>query len=398
MADNLGFSGMNMSRTFPDRTQADITKEDIQALQNSSGQLYDAYEKSGDYGNNQSKSYQDFMAAKKQLYSAHESFQENAFLERAKSGGFNAWEKYHGLNQGAILAAATGDTSFVAGNPAAAQAAAAASPNVVAGGAPAGQTAAQGLQQPTANLGMGAPQQNSYQQNPYLDQQAQAITNQMNSNWSRNLAPSIRSGAMAAGGFGGSRQGVVEANGLNDLNQGLGNSLSNLYGGAWNQQQSNNLQQQNINNQSRSINNSYDLGLRSSDLGFANLDANIYQNNFGNQMTAAQFGMNAYNTMGNQNTQATNAATTVQNQPLNYFNSASDKTNGMANGYGSQTNSQNMPGNPMAGALGGAQLGQQLYNQFMGPSVQDNGYSTGTGSAYAGTTTDGVWSPNRRGM
>lgn len=248
-----------------------------------------------------------------------------------------------------------------------------------------------------SNLGFSSQQ--TQQQNPYLDQQAQAITNQMNNNWTRNLAPSIRSGAMAAGGFGGSRQGVVEANGLNDLNQGLGNSLANLYGGAWNQQQSNNLQQQSINNQGRSISNSYDLGLRSSDLGFANLDANIYQNNFGNQMNAAQFGMNAYNTMGNQNTNATNAANTVQNQPLNYFNNASDKTNGVANGYGSQTSSQTMPGNTMAGVLGGAQLGSQLYNQFMGPSVQDNGYSTGTGSAYAGTTdSSGAWTPNRRGM
>ena len=284
------------------------------------------------------------------------------------------------------------------------------------GETPAQQPRQQTIQQSQgSNLGFGGSsisqqtQTQTQQQNPYLDQQAQAITNQMNNNWTRNLAPSIRSGAMAAGGFGGSRQGVVEANGLNDLNQGLGNSLANLYGGAWNQQQSNNLQQQGINNnyrlgmgqlqnQATSTANSYDLGLRSSDLGFANLDANIYQNNFGNQMNAAQFGMNAYNTMGNQNTQATNAATTVQNQPLNYFNNASDKTNGVANGYGSQTNSQSMPGNPMAGALGGAQLGQQLYNQFMGPSVQDNGYSTGTGSAYAGTTTDGVWSPNRRGM
>lgn len=231
-----------------------------------------------------------------------------------------------------------------------------------------------------SNLGFSSQQQ-TQQQNPYLDQQAQAITNQMNNNWSRNLAPSIRSGAMAAGGFGGSRQGVVEANGLNDLNQGLGNSLSNLYGSAWNQQQSNNLQQQGINNnyrlgmgqlqnQATSTANSYDLGLRSSDLGFANLDANIYQNNFGNQMTAAQFGMNAYNTMGNQNTQATNAATTVQNQPLNYFNNASDKTNSVANGYGSQTSSQNNPGNPMMGAVAGAQLGNQLYNQFMKPAVQ----------------------------
>ena len=80
-------------------------------------------------------------------------------------------------------------------------------------------------QQPTFqqnNLGMGTPQLQQYQKNPYLDEMAQGITSQMNDNWSRNIAPGIRSGAMNVGGFGGSRQGVVESNALNDMNRSLG--------------------------------------------------------------------------------------------------------------------------------------------------------------------------------
>lgn len=178
------------------------------------------------------------------------------------------------------------------------------------------------------------------QMNPYLDQMAGAITNQMNENWNRNLAPSIRSGAMAAGGFGGSRQGVVEANGLRDMNQTLGNSLANLYGTGWQNAQQNALQ-------SRSIDNNYDLGLRSNNLGFANLDSNN-----------AQFGANlALNTLNAQNNWAqngVNAANQMYQMPLYYqqmFNNMQNNISGQG-GSTSQTNQ----GNPGLGFLGGWQL------------------------------------------
>jgi len=171
------------------------------------------------------------------------------------------------------------------------------------------------------NLGMGQPttdvlykgqgQTQGYTKSPYLDQMAQGITAQMNDNWTRNQLPSIRSGAMAAGGFGGSRQGVIEANGLNDMNRSLGQNLTNLYGSDYNNAMGRNLQQQ-------SINNSYDLGLRSNDLGFAGLDASINQNNFGNQMQAANFGMGVYNTLNNQTQAGIQAGTNIQNTPLDY--------------------------------------------------------------------------------
>ena len=176
--------------------------------------------------------------------------------------------------------------------------------------------------------------------NPYLDPMAQSITNQMNANWTRNLLPSIRSGASAAGGFGGSRQGVVEANGLRDLNQTLGNSLANLYGTGWQNAQQNALQ-------SRSIDNSYDLGLRSNNLGYANLDSNN-----------AQFGANlALNTLNAQNNWAqngVNAANQMYQMPLYYqqmFNNMQNNISGQG-GSTSQTNQ----GNPGLGFLGGWQL------------------------------------------
>ena len=180
--------------------------------------------------------------------------------------------------------------------------------------------------------------------------------------------PSIRSGAMAAGGFGGSRQGVVEANGMNDMNRQYGQALTSMYGNDWSQQQGRNLQQQGLNNsydlglrsnelQNRSVNNSYDLGLRSSDLGFANLDANINQNNFGNQMQAANFGMGVYNTLNNQTQSGINAGTNIQNTPLDYQKYFTNSANGVGSGYSTGTTSQTNQGNPLLGALGGAQIG-----------------------------------------
>ena len=187
--------------------------------------------------------------------------------------------------------------------------------------------------------------------------------------------PSIRSGAMAAGGFGGSRQGVVEANGMNDMNRQYGQALTSMYGNDWSQQQGRNLQQQGLNNsydlglrsnelQNRSVNNSYDLGLRSSDLGFANLDANINQNNFGNQMQAANFGMGVYNTLNNQTQSGINAGTNIQNTPLDYQKYFTNSANGVGSGYSTGTTSQTNQGNPLLGALGGAVLGNQFQKNW----------------------------------
>lgn len=222
--------------------------------------------------------------------------------------------------------------------------------------------------------------------NPYLDQMAGSITNQMNDNWNRNLAPSIRSGAMAAGGFGGSRQGVVEANGLNDMNRSLGQNLSNMYGQAWQSGQQNSLQQQSINNGlnlgqqglnnsydlgMQGLSNNYDLGMRGNLLGQQSLDANINNSNFSNQLASANFGMNAYQTMMNQTQSGINAGTNMQNTPLDYQKYFSNSANGVGQGYGtsSGTNSGGTSGNPYTGMMGGAMMGSKLYDYYNQPNT-----------------------------
>lgn len=189
---------------------------------------------------------------------------------------------------------------------------------------------------------------NPYTKSPYVDQMAQGITSQMNDNWNRNLAPSIRSGAMAAGGFGGSRQGVVEANGLNDMNRSLGQNLTNLYNSDYQSQMGRNLQQYQGDQ-------SYNLGLAGNQLGWGNLNANINNSNNNNQLNWANFGLNAYNTQQQGNQNAINQSGNMYNQPINNWNTFSGGAN-QAGGMGG-SNSQTNQGNPYLGALAGWNLG-----------------------------------------
>ena len=69
--------------------------------------------------------------------------------------------------------------------------------------------------------------------NPYLGAQASAITQQANQNLQYNLLPSVNSGAIAAGGYGGSRQGIAQGLAMGQTQQGITNSLANLYGDAY---------------------------------------------------------------------------------------------------------------------------------------------------------------------
>lgn len=69
--------------------------------------------------------------------------------------------------------------------------------------------------------------------NPYLGAQANAITQQANQNLQNNLLPAINSGAVAAGGYGGSRQGIAQGIAMGQTQQGIANALAGMYGSAY---------------------------------------------------------------------------------------------------------------------------------------------------------------------
>jgi hypothetical protein len=182
--------------------------------------------------------------------------------------------------------------------------------------------------------------------NPYLSQMGDVMAGQMTQNFNRRVMPQISSQMMATGGFGGSRQGVIEANAMNDLNQQIGNGLTNLYGQGYNTDRQ------------------YDLGLRNNDLGFAGLDAQINQNNFNNRLNGANFGLGMYDRLQQGNQTGINAGTNIQNTPMNYWSQFGNQYNSIGQGYGTTTGSTNQQGNPLMGALGGAQIGSRIGNMF----------------------------------
>lgn len=198
-------------------------------------------------------------------------------------------------------------------------------------------------------------------QNPYLSQMGDALTQTMTRNWQRNVQPQIASSAMAAGGYGGSRQGVIEANSANDLNQGIGSALAGLYGNGYNTS----LQ--------------YDLGVKNNQLGFgnlglgyANLDRNINNDNNSWQLQGANFGLGVYDRVQQGNQAGIQAGTNIHNTPMNYWSQFGNQANSFGQGYGTTTGNTSQQGSPIMGALGGAQLGSQIGNWWNSNNAVNN--------------------------
>lgn len=245
--------------------------------------------------------------------------------------------------------------------------------------------------------------------NPYLDQNVNSALQNIGNNYRNTVQPQQAAQAAQSGSFGNS--GIQQAQGFQNQQFGktLADTAANMYGQAYNTDQANALTMrgqdqnyalgqgnlglgfQNSNNQfalgqgnlalgnkqadntyniglgtlqNNAIGqaNQYDLGLRANDLGFAGLDANIANSNFGNQLSAANFGLNAFNSQQNANNQAIQAGTQIQNTPYDYWNSFNTAANNVGNGLASTTASQTATGNPWLGALGGWQLGSQIAN------------------------------------
>ena len=233
---------------------------------------------------------------------------------------------------------------------------------------------------------------NEYQANPYLAQMGNSITSQVTENLQRNIMPSLRSGVQAAGGFGGSRQGVLEANALKDANKNISDSLTGMYFGDYTNAMNRNLQRygmdQNFNmglgqlglnarNQAQNYNlgvgqlalgnqnsqQNYNLGLGQLALGNQNSLQNFYSTNRGQDLQQTQLGASLLN-MGNtgmlsQGQGLYGLGQTQQQAPWNVVN-AGNAGFGQWSGYGTTTSANQ--GGGLQGALGGAMAGGQLGN------------------------------------
>lgn len=235
-------------------------------------------------------------------------------------------------------------------------------------------------------------------QNPYLQQMGDALVQQNTQNLQRTVLPRVSSAAMAAGGYGGSRQGVVESNAISDLNTANANGLASLYGGAYNtnlqydlgrrsQDQSYDLGRRNNDLGYFGAANSYNLGMGNLGLGYAGLDRQIANDNMSWGQQGYNNNMGLWGQLMNNNQVGIGAGTNIQNNPLNYWQQFGNQYNSIGQGYGTQTSSGG-GGNPIMGALGGAQLGSQVANWWngggSGNATTATGYGNGTMSDLQG--------------
>lgn len=202
-----------------------------------------------------------------------------------------------------------------------------------------------------SNLGFG--------NNPAVTGMAKAIGEQFNNQLSQTVLPGIGANAQLAGGFGGSRQGVAEGNAIQGMTQAFGNSLANLYGNAYAQDQNfylgNKGQDLNYALGSQGQNQNFYTAQRGQDLQQQSLGANLF-----NQGVAGNLGIGqqTYN-LGQQYMNAPAQTASTYGNIISPFSGLGSTTT--AN---SSTNSS-----PWSGALGGAILGakaQSGWNSVFG--------------------------------
>jgi hypothetical protein len=174
----------------------------------------------------------------------------------------------------------------------------------------------------TPNLGFGGIPAS----NPYTALQGQALQNSADQNLKLNVLPTIASGAEAAGGYGGSRQGIAEGVATGLSNEGVANAQANLYGNAYGQDENFYTQQ------------------RSLDQSGAALGANLNSQGIAGDMSQGQ---GIYN-----------LGTTQQQAPYTNEQNAGNIYSQFSGLGGSQTSTLN--GSTIGGALGGAIGGAQL--------------------------------------
>lgn len=263
--------------------------------------------------------------------------------------------------------------------------------NATFGGTPAMSSPAQSsnLGFGGATYGGGATQGAASSGNPYLTDQANSVYRMSNQNLMQNVMPQIRSGALANGQYGGSRQAIAEGIAAGNAQTGADAAVAGLLGGQYNTDQSNALQRQSMNNQFmlglgnlglgfQNSNNSYNLGLGQLGNAATAQNQNFYTQQRGQDLSQYALGGNLYGSgisgqlglgqgqygLGNTYLQA--PITTLQT----YANTLSPYT-----GINSAQINTSNAGGGATGALGGALMGGQLASNL--------GFGTGYGSGRA---------------
>lgn len=239
--------------------------------------------------------------------------------------------------------------------------------------------------------------------NPYLPDQANAITTQVTNNLNRNILPGMRRGSVASGGWGNSGQGIAQGLAVGETNQGLSNSLSSLYGSAWDSDQNRATQTKiadiqsaaqlgsaslnadvnrykygndfvlglgGLSNQRYGMDQDYNLGLGGLQNQATGMNQNFYTQQRGQDLQQQQQGYGQYLDSMRAQMGIGGAQTAIGDQqynaslnPLQAFGSGLNPFTGLNN---SRTDTGPQTGGGLAGAAGGALTAAQLWKLLNG--------------------------------
>ena len=201
-----------------------------------------------------------------------------------------------------------------------------------------------------------------------LDPVVQNALTRMSDNFNTSVLPQINDGAVAAGQYGSSRQGIAQGLAAKSLAQAQGDTAANMYNSAYNQAQqnmygtANNLSGLSLNNSTNNANR--DLTAQTTNVN-TQLQNNAQQmalqnQNLNNALQGTNLlnsGIAGNNALYNQQQSNMNSQNAYNNTNLTNYANLVNPTAGMG---GTQINSNPLYTNQTANAIGGAMLGNSL--------------------------------------
>lgn len=225
-----------------------------------------------------------------------------------------------------------------------------------------------------ANWGLGGANPFLGQQNPNLQAIIDLTTRDMVDNYGRTVLPASNAAMIKSGSFGNSGLQELERANAEGLQRTIGDAASKLRFNDYGQQQQMFQWDQGAQEGKRQ----FDEGTRRWDLGF---DRDVFNDSYAQNMGNLQAGIGLLGTLDSFNTGDISRSTTQQNAPLDYLSRFSGIAQGLGGMGGSGTTTQGTTSNPLATALGGAELGSKWWNSR----------SSGSGSSSSSDAGGGWW-------
>lgn len=205
-----------------------------------------------------------------------------------------------------------------------------------------------------------------------LDPVVNTAMRRMGENFNEQVMPGINQGAVAAGQYGGSRQGIAQGLAAKGLAYSMGDTASNMYNQAYQQAQqnmygtANNMAGLGLSNATNNADRDFQSQSRNADISLANNAQAMQesQQQVQNRLLGLQTmqGGNALNDQAyNQRMGLSNARNDYNWNNLNHYASIVQPGSGLG---GTTTSSTSGGGNGGAGLLGGALAGAQLGGMF----------------------------------